>query len=71
MNDPISSHFSFIVRCWRDANGVLRGWVVDALTLRSFPFATRDEMAARIEHLTGETRPETNPEADDEDGKGG
>ena len=49
--NQVSSHFSFIVRCWRDANGTLRGWVVDALTQRTYPFVTGDEMEARIENL--------------------
>jgi hypothetical protein len=37
--DPSSLRYSFVVRCWRDDNGLLRGWVVDALTQRSYPFA--------------------------------
>ena len=53
MTHPISSHYSFIVRCWRDANGTLRGWVVDALTQRNYPFATEREMSMRIDTLTG------------------
>jgi hypothetical protein len=52
MTTPISSHFSFIVRCWRDANGILRGWVVDALTQRAYSFATEREMTAHINQLT-------------------
>jgi hypothetical protein len=52
MTSPISSHFSFIVRCWRDANGILRGLVVDALTQRAYPFATEKEMTVRIESLS-------------------
>jgi hypothetical protein len=51
MTNPISSHFSFIVRCWRDANGILRGWVVDALTQRAYPFVTEREMTAHIDTL--------------------
>ena len=71
MTDPISFHHSFIVRCWRNANGLLRGWVVDALTQRSYPFSTRDEMVVRIESLTRETRQDAGPEAHDEKDKGG
>lgn len=55
MTTPISSHFSFIVRCWRDANGILRGWVVNALTQRTYPFATEREMTAHINQLTTDT----------------
>lgn len=54
MSDPIAFHFSFIVRCWRDSNGALRGWVVDAHTQQSQPFVGGEEMAARIESLTTE-----------------
>ncbi|MFZ5856642.1 MAG: hypothetical protein ACOYZ6_07415 [Chloroflexota bacterium] len=61
MTSPISSHFSFIVRCWRDANGILRGWVVDALTQRSYPFATEREMTARIDTLVNDTQQNTIP----------
>jgi hypothetical protein len=51
MMDPISLRYSFVVRCWRDDNGLLRGWVVDALTQRSYPFATGEEMESHIENL--------------------
>jgi hypothetical protein len=51
MNDPVSLRYSFVVRCWRDANGLLRGWVVDALTQRYYPFIAPEEMAALIESL--------------------
>ena len=51
MIDPIFLRYSFVVRCWRDANGLLRGWVVDALTQRSYPFASGAEITARIESL--------------------
>ncbi len=54
MSDPISFHFSFVVRCWRDSNGVLRGSVMDALTQRSYPFINGEEMTARIESLSQE-----------------
>jgi hypothetical protein len=58
MIDPISLRYSFVVRCWRDANGLLRGWVMDALTQRSYPFATGEEIAARIESLAQASRQE-------------
>ncbi|GEM_PF-5839645 len=68
MVDLISHHYSLIIRCWRDSNDVLRGWVVDALTQRSHPFATRDEMVNLIESLTREL----SQDADiDRTGKGG
>lgn len=61
MTSPISSHYSFIVRCWRDANGTLRGWVVDVLTQRSYPFAMQSEMNAHIENLTQDPPPNELP----------
>jgi hypothetical protein len=64
MTDPISFHHSFIVRCWRNANGLLRGWVVDALTQRSYPFSTRDEMVVLIESLAREAPKDQNLAAD-------
>jgi hypothetical protein len=61
MTMPISPHFSFIVRCWRGADGALHGWVVDALTQRAYPFATEREMAAHIAQLSQD--PEAKPVA--------
>lgn len=64
MNDPISFHFSFIVRCWRDSNGALRGWLVDAHTQQSQPFVGGEELAARIEILAAPAEPLDAPAAD-------
>jgi hypothetical protein len=58
MADIISYHYSLIIRCWRDANGALRGWVVDATTQCSHPFATRAEMVNLIESLTRDLSPD-------------
>jgi hypothetical protein len=66
MADPISFHYSFIVRCWRDAGGALRGWVIDVLSQHSYPFATPDEMIICIENLTRETQADKSPNADTE-----
>jgi hypothetical protein len=41
-------HHSFIVRCWRDASGMLRGWLIDALSQRSYPFASQEELVLKI-----------------------
>ena len=65
MIDPISLRYSFVVRCWRDANGLLRGWVVDALTQRSYPFATGEEIVARIERLAQDSPQDETPVMDD------
>ena len=64
MADPISFHYSFIVRCWRDSGGALRGWVIDVLSQRSYPFATRKEMSICIENLTRESQADENPASD-------
>ncbi len=64
----ISHHYSLIIRCWRDSNGILRGWVVDVLTQRSHPFATRAEMVDLIESLTRELSQDADM---DKTGKGG
>ena len=71
MNDPLSFHYSFIVRCWRDANGLLRGWVIDALTQRSYPFTTGDKMIAHIESLTRKPLEDADLHTDDQSGKRG
>ncbi len=70
MTDPTPHYHSFIVRCWRDTSGMLRGWVIDALSQQSHPFATQEGLAERIESLSQEPVPEaatkTNPGDDQE-----
>jgi hypothetical protein len=62
--EPISFHYSFIIRCWRDTNGLLRGWVVDALTQRSHPFTSGQEISARIDSLTQNPQHDEVPSVD-------
>lgn len=52
MDEPTTTHFSFILRCWRDAPGELHGQLIEALSRRSHPFRTGQELQAKIEQLT-------------------
>ncbi len=42
-------HFSFVVRCWRDASGDLCGWLVDVYTGQPHPFRSATGLVKSIE----------------------
>jgi len=69
MIDPTHPHYSFIVRCRRDANGTLRGTVIDASSQRSYQFANHEEMTDLIESLTRETPKDKDPSPEMEEVK--
>jgi hypothetical protein len=49
MSEHPNPHFSFIVRCWRDASGEIHGWLVDVYTERSHPFRSIPGLVKSIE----------------------
>jgi hypothetical protein len=51
MTQEPTPHFSFILRCWRDDSGLLRGQLIDAMTQQAHPFATLDELTRKISNL--------------------
>ncbi len=49
MSEQPGPHFSFVVRCRRDASGELNGWLVDVYTGQSHPFRTIPGLVKSIE----------------------
>ena len=66
-----TSHYSFIIRCWRDASGLLRGQLIDAVSQRSYPFASIEELTCRILNLVPAGEQAQGPETDHEETHGG
>ena len=51
MSEQPKPHFSFVVRCWRDASGELHGWLVDVYTEQSHPFRSIPGLVQSIERF--------------------
>jgi hypothetical protein len=45
------THFSFIVRCWRDETAGVHGWLVDVYTGQARPFHSLPSLVESIEVL--------------------
>jgi hypothetical protein len=68
MSEQPIPHFSFVVRCWRDASGEIHGWLVDVYTGRSHPFRTTPGLVKSIERTLSAYSPfsEETPSKNDE-----
>jgi hypothetical protein len=62
MTHQPTPHFSFILRCWRDDSGLLRGQLIDAMTQQAHPFATLEELTRKISNLIPGEQPAPDPE---------
>jgi hypothetical protein len=63
-------HQSFILRCWRDERGRLRGRLIDAISQQSHPFASLEELVRQLASLlpAGEAPPGPGPDREDTPG---
>ena len=63
-------HYSFILRCWRNDRGLLRGQLIDAISQQSHPFTSLEELSSQILRLLPGGEQPQGPETDREDTPG-
>jgi hypothetical protein len=70
MTQQPTPYHSFILRCWRDDRGLLRGQLIDAMSQQTHPFASLEELIRHVSNIlpVGEQPP--GPETDREDTPG-
>lgn len=51
MTQEPNPHHSFILRCWRDNRGLLRGRLIEAISQQSHPFASQEELIRQLSSL--------------------
>jgi len=51
MSETARAYFSFILRCWKDEQGVLHGVLIEADSRRSHPFRTYHQLHTKIDQL--------------------
>jgi hypothetical protein len=49
-----TSHYSLIIRCWRDSLGELRGQLINPITNSTFAFASTSDMHQALDRAVGE-----------------
>jgi hypothetical protein len=67
MKQEPNPHYSFILRCWRDDRGLLRGQLIDAMSQQTHPFASLEELIRQISSLLPAGKQPQGSETDSED----